>query len=417
VLTCATLIALLSTDATTFAQWPQWGGPKRDFTVKAEGLAEEWPDDGPRKLWHRELGDGYSSIAVDDGMLYTMYRKTPTDEKEYTVALEANTGATVWEYGVPSPITPDMVRYGPGPHSTPLVAGNRLYTVGANGALHCFVKESGKVRWHHDLLDKYDIDVPEYGYSCSPLAYKDTIILSAVGEDAPRQMLVAFDQTSGHVRWESQSLSRGASEHCEYSSPIIINLDGEDQLIFVTNEQLAGFAPNDGRLLWTHPCPNNGVNVSTPVWNGANVLFFSSAYNSGARAIRLTRKDGTTAPEELWYSRKMRIHHGDAILIGDYVYGSSGDFGRAFFMSMNIETGKRAWVDRRFAKATTIYVNGRLIILDEDGQLALATASPEGLTVHSQHRVTEPISWTAPTLTGTTLYVRDRKHIMALDLG
>ena len=144
----------------------------------------------------------------------------------------------------------------------------------------------------------------------------------------------------------------------------------------------------------------------------------SSAYDSGSRVIKLTKQEGKTVPEQLWYSRKMRIHHGNAVRIGDHVYGSSGDFGTAFLVGMEIKTGKVAWRDRGFAKATCVVGDGKLIILDEDGQLALATATPQGLTVHSKCKVaTEEYAWAAPTLVGKTLYVRDRKHIMALDLG
>ena len=113
----------------------------------------------------------------------------------------------------------------------------------------------------------------------------------------------------------------------------------------------------------------------------------------------------------------MRIHHGNPIRIGDYIYGSSGDFGPAFFMAMNLKTGKIAWRKRGFRKATCVYGDGKVIILDEDGNLALATATPDGLTVHSKCTIAEPYAWAAPTLVGKRLYVRDRKHIMAFDLG
>ena len=121
-------------------------------------------------------------------------------------------------------------------------------------------------------------------------------------------------------------------------------------------------------------------------------------------------------PEELWYSRKMRVHHANAIPLGDYVYGSSGDFGPAFFMGVNVRTGEIVWRERGFAKSTCVYADGKLILLDEDGQLALATATPQGLTVHSKCKLTERYSWAAPTLVGTKLYLRDRKNILALDL-
>ena len=412
--TCLTVVLTTQTEA----QWPQWGGPDGNFMIETRGLANTWPEDGPPKLWSREFGEGCSSIIVEDSVLYTMYRKEPTAEKEYTVALDAKTGKTLWEHGNPSPITAQMNQFGSGPHSTPLVVGNRLYSIGANLALHCFDKKTGKVIWKHDLLEEYDITVGVYGYSASPLAYKDMIILPIVGKKPNTLTLAAFDQATGRAVWKNQSVKRDQSEHGDYSTPVIITLDGEDQIVFFTNEQLVAFQPSDGKVIWRHPFPNQvGVNVSTPVWNGKDLLFCSAGYGAGARAIRLTRENGKTTPEELWHSKKMRMHHCNAILIGDHVYGSSGDFGPAFFMAMNLESGKPAWRKRGFSKANCVYGDGKFIILDEDGQLALATASPEGLTIHSKCTITERISWTSPTLVGKTLYIRDRNHIMALDLG
>ena len=409
----AGLLTLLLVNSAV-GQWPQWGGPDRNFTIRTEGLADSWPEDGPRKIWYRELGDGYSSIIVDDGTLYTMCRR---GEDEFTVALTAATGETLWEHGNPSPITRVMAQYGPGPHATPLVVGDRLYSIGANLDLHCFEKKTGKVIWRHDLLEEHNLTVPSYGYACSPLAYKSTIILPVGGEGKQEEVLTAFDQATGRVVWRSQSADRRFTRECEYSSPLIITLDGADQLVFLTNERIAGFNPDDGTLLWEYAHANEtGVNVSMPVPVGEDSLFCSGAYDSGARLIKLTRAADKTTVEELWYSRKMRVHHGNAVLIGDHVYGSGGDFGPAFFIAMDVKTGRPTWRKRGFSKANCVYGDGKLIMLDEDGQLVLATATPDDLIVHSRCRMTERLSWTAPTLVGTTLYLRDRRHIMALDL-
>ena len=157
--------------------------------------------------------------------------------------------------------------------------------------------------------------------------------------------------------------------------------------------------------------------MSTPVWDGEDLIFISAAYGSGSRGIQLTKKEGRTVPKELWHSKKLRIHHANAVIIGDHVYGSSGDSAAAFLVGMDVRTGAVAWRERGFAKATLVLGDGKLVVLDENGQLALATVTPEGLTVHAKCTVAERTAWAAPTLVGTTLYVRDRKHIMALDLG
>jgi outer membrane protein assembly factor BamB len=360
---------------------------------------------------------------VDGDLLFTMYR---VNDDEFAVALDAKTGKTVWEHKNPSPFTKEMAEFGPGPHSTPLIVGDRLYTIGTNAVLHGFDKKSGKVLWKHDLPAEYGAPVPGRGYGASPIAYKNTVIVVVdrkheevePGKEAPKaepgqaQSLMAFDQETGSVVWKAQDFDMS------YASPIMIKFDGKDQLVIFTGGELAGLSPENGELLWTLPHKTQfGANLSSPMWNGKDILFCSAAYDSGSRAVKLSQKDGKTLPEELWYSRKMRIHHGNSVHAGNYVYGSSGDFGPAFFMGMDLPSGKIAWRERGFSKANCVLAAGKLIILDEDGQLALATATPDGLTVHSKCKLLEKYAWAAPTLVGTKLYIRDRKNIMALELG
>ena len=410
------------------AQWAQFGGPNRDFKVEAKGLAEKWPESGPKKIWERDLGDGYSTIVADDGMLYTMYR---TGEDEFSIGLDAKTGKTVWEHKHPSPATEVMNQFGPGPHTTPLVDGNFAYTIGTNGVLNAFDKKSGTILWSHDMVKKFNAYVPDRGYGASPIVYKDNLIVvvdrpredenekpkegekkkNTEGGISEAQSIVAFDKKTGEPRWTSQDLPVG------YSSPILIKFEGQEQLVFVLQKDIIAISPATGELLWKHGLKPEGVNITTPVFDGKDTIFASSAYDSGSRAIKLGKKDGNIVPEELWYSRKMRVHHGNVIILGDYVYGSSGDFGPAFFMAVNLKTGETAWRERGFTKANTVFADGKLIILDEDGQLALATVDPKGMKVLSQAKVAERYAWAAPTLVDKTLYVRDRRKIMALDLS
>ena len=392
-----------------YGQWTQFGGPDRNFSVSRAHLANKWPDGGPKELWKRELGDGHGTVLVDGDALYAMYR---TDQDEFTVSLSRKTGETLWEHKNPSPTTKLMEQYGAGPSSTPLIVGNRLYTIGTNMLLHCFNKGSGDIIWKHDLITKFGATVPGRGYCASPIAYGDTIILAVGGDDKEGQSVVAFGQSNGAVIWKNQSFQ------VTHASPIVINFKGEDQLVFFMGSELIGLDPSSGELLWSHPHKTQyGANLSTPLFDGKDILFSSAAYDSGARAIRLSREGGKTVAKELWYTRKMRLHHGNAVELGGYVYGSTGDFGPAFFMAMHLETGQIAWRERGFKKATSVYGDGKLIILDEDGKLALTAISPSGLRVLSTCQITERYSWAAPTLAGRTLYVRDRKNIMALDVG
>ena len=401
------LLVLMPVTTALAQDWAQWGGPHRNFISDTKGLATTWPATGPRRLWQRELGEGYSAIAVERGMLFTMYRK---GDNEVAIALDAATGKTVWEYSYAAPFSPEYdMSNGPGPHATPLVSGDMVFTSGATGKLNCLDKKTGKLLWSHDLIKEFQGTVRVNGYSCSPIAYKDTIVMMVGG---PSSSLVAFNRQNGSVVWKKHDFRNSTS------SPIIINVDGQDQLVAFMWSDIVGVDPNNGNLLWSHAHPaEHGLNTSTPVWGPDNLLFMSSGYGGGSRVLKLSRAGDKTTVEEVWANSLMRIHFSNAIRVGDFVYGSSGDFGPAPFTAVNVKTGNVVWRNRSFPRASALFADGRFIILDEDGHLLLATATAEGLTVTSKAELLQNQSWTVPSLSGTHLYLRDRKNIVALELG
>lgn len=393
--------------------WPQWGGPNRDFTVETTGIADRWPENGPKRLWHRELGKGYSSIVADGGVLYTMYRNPARLGAEFTIALDAATGDTLWEHGRPSPWREDDWDYR-GPNATPLVCDDSLYTVGFNAVLRCFDKKDGRVRWKHDLPREFGGEVPRWGYSWSPIAYGETVIMSAGQPEGSKRgggSLLAFDKSSGSLVWKSQTFRMG------HASPILITFDDRKQLVLYTMDGVMGVDPANGQRLWEWSCPREGPGhvVTTPVWNGKDTLFITSAgeHHKLGTALKLAQQDDQIVSEVLWGSTKNGVYGVAPIRIGNHLYGSND---RAL-MCFDFHTGERKWYERDFPRAKCVRADGKFIILDENGWLTLATASPERLTIHSRCNVTERWSLTPPTLVGTTLYIRDERHIMALDVG
>jgi outer membrane protein assembly factor BamB len=401
------VVLALSGSASAQSDWPQWGGPQRDFTAPVTGLAGKWPEGGPRQLWRRTLGDGYSAIAVEKDRLFTMYRR---GDEEVAIALDATTGKTIWEYPYAAPFTKEYdMSNGPGPHATPLVAGDLVFTSGATSKLHALNKRTGRLVWSHDLIKEFNGTIRPNGYSCSPLAYKDLILMQVGGAGSA---LVALRQSDGTVVWRKGDFKNSTS------SPIIIKVDGEEQLVAFMFGEIIGVRPATGDLLWSHPHQTDyGLNTSMPIWGPDNLLFVSSGYNGGSRVIKLTRKDGKTIVEEQWFHRLMRVHFGNCIRVGDRVYGSSGDFGPAPLTAVDIKTGKIVWRDRSLGRASLIYADNHFILLDEDGQLALATPTQTGLEIQSKVQLLSKVAWTVPTLAGRTLYIRDRGQILALALG
>src|SRR5688572_25704759 len=207
-----------SADPWAAGTWLQWGGPNRDFLIEASGLADKWPETGPPALWSRPLGTGHSAIIADEGRLYTMYRagngkstggggraQGPFEAEEAVIALDAKSGQTLWEHKYPS--RREDFSFGAGPHSTPLIAGDRLFTIGTNQQMFAFDKRTGKVLWSHDFIKEFRSPellirpVVKTGYGCSPIAYRDTIICSVGGPGRSEERRVGKE---GRARWWPQ---------------------------------------------------------------------------------------------------------------------------------------------------------------------------------------------------------------------
>jgi len=400
--------------------WRQWGGPDRNFVADARDLADSWGENGPATLWSRPLGLGHSSIVVDDGMLYTLYRpggqvsrNGPWEPREIVIAMDAGTGETVWEHEYPS--EPLNFSYGAGPHATPLVVWDLVFTAGTNKQLFAFDKKSGDIVWSHDLVAEYGAPptlrrpAVKAGFAQSPLAWSDTIILQVGG---PGQSVMAFRQSDGEVVWRSGDFL------VAQSAPLLIEVDGQPQVVVLGGQSVNGLDPDTGAILWSHPHDTDGdMNNSMPVWGPDNLLFISSAYNQGSRVLRLSGSGGETAVEEVWFSNRLGLMFANAIRVGDHIYGTDGDFGPAFVTALDVRTGEVAWQERGFGRSSFVHAGDKTILIDEDGDLALARLSPDGMELLARAPIFDTTSWTVPTLVGTTLYARDREKIVALDLG
>lgn len=388
--------------------WTRWGGPNGNFRTASRGLATDWPEAGPPRLWERNLGDGFSSLLFEDGRLFTMYR---TEDEEVVVALDSRNGSTIWEFAyTASPREGHVDEFGRGPRSSPLLVGERIFTIGVAGLFHALDKNSGKLLWSKDLwAEPLSGNFLLHGYAASPIAFEDTVIVMVGGEGTG---LVALHQSDGEIAWKAQDF------HSSYSTPQVLEVDGELQLVAFMGKEVVGVDPHNGALKWRYPMANQfEQNVTMPTLVDGRYLFIS-AYQTGARGLKLTHEEsGATKVGELWTTRKIQFYHATTVNVGDWIYGSTGLRAPAFMAAVNAKTGEIAWRERGFAKATCVGADGKLFILDEDGTLAVATATPEGLEVHSRATVLDRVSFTPPTIVGTTMYLRNRKQVVALDLG
>ena len=252
--------------------WTQWGGPHRNFQTEAKGIKDTWPATGPRVMWKRPIGEGYSSPVIEGRSLFTMYGKSG---QEVVLAAHAETGATLWEQTAPTTFQSDVAReMGNGPYATPLIVGNRLFTIGVDGRLQCLDKSSGKLLWTQQLWSGLRGSRLTYGYASSPIAFRDTIVVPVGGRG---RALMAFNQGDGKVAWAKNDFGN------VYSSPILIDVGGLEQLAIVLDGAVLAVNPHNGDLQWQIPFKADySIAVATPLWGPDNLMFVSSEYNSVA---------------------------------------------------------------------------------------------------------------------------------------
>ncbi len=411
-MTSTRLMTILTTGlAATFcaeasAQWTQWGGAKQECKVNVRGLANEWPTSGPPVIWSRDLGEGYSSVLCSGERLYTMYRK---GDEDHVAAMSSKDGKTAWDFAYESkPHEKHIKEFNSAPRATPVLDDGRIYAVSCQGIMHCLDAKTGEKIWRKDLWTAYEpATFLNHGYSASPYIYKDTVIMIVGGKG---QAVVAFDKKTGAEKWKSLDFD------ASYATPKLIDVDGQKQLLCFMAHELIAINPEDGKLHWSFEHGNSyGQNISMPLFGDDNIIFISSVDTGGSRGLKLSRKDDKTEVEELWHNKRVKIHHQNAVRVGDTVYASTG--GPGIFQAIDVHTGDILWRERGFATSNVLYADGEFIIVDEEGHLGLATGCPEFFQIHAKVSLLGARSWTVPTLVEKTLYLRDSRKLLAVDLG
>ena len=382
------------------AEWSQWLGPDRNGKSPETGLLASWPASGPEKVWQVEsLGQGYSSLAFADGMLFTQGVK---EGKQYLIALDAATGRLEWqtEHG-----RSYSNRRGGGPRGTPTVDADRVYALGAAGNLICADAATGAKIWERHMLKAYQARNIHWGISESPLVDGNRLIVNAGG---PGASIVALDKSTGNELWRTQS------DEASYSSGVAVEIGGVRQYVFFTGEAAVGVLAANGELLWRYqPVSNSTANAATPVVRD-NLVFLSSDYGTGCALLRLESDGRSTSAAEVYFSREMRNHYSTSILIGDHLYGFSG----RILTAMEFETGKVAWRDRSVGKGQVIHADGRLYILSDDGVVGLVEPNPDEYREVSRFVIgsREYPTWTLPVIAAGRLYLRDQERLYAYDV-
>ena len=392
-------LALLAAGPAAAADWPQFRGVNRDGVSAETGLPRSFPAEGPRVVWKRAIGEGFSGISVVGDRLYTMDSDGTT---EYVLALEAGSGKEIWRVPAGPKLNDSM---GNGPRTTPTLDNGTVYAMGSHGKLLALKAADGAKIWEVELTQAFGAKRPNWGYSGSPLIDGDLLILEVGGKDG--KGVVAFEKATGKVRW-------GALDgDPAYSSPVVMTIGGIKQYVVPrrANSQTVSLRPEDGSVLWTHPGPFSVI--ATALFIPPDKVYVSGGDDAGAVLMRIKTEGGKATVEELWKTRTMKNHFNNAVLVGDHIYG----FDNATFKSLSVATGEPTWAFRGLGKGSLLVADGDLlIVLSDIGTLLLVKATPDEYTELARFQVMEGKAWTAPTLANGRLYLRDNDEIVALEM-
>ena len=383
--------------------WPQFLGPDRNGVSRGPALVETWDASGPREVWRKSIGAGFSGPVVVQGRLILFHR---VSNSEVVDALDARTGKSQWRYSYPTSYHDDF-GFDEGPRAVPVVVDNVIYTFGAEGQLHAIGLADGKRIWSEDTRARFGVPKDYFGAAGSPLV-EDGRLLANIG--GRRAGIVAFDAKNGKVLWTA------TDDEASYSSATGTTIVGRRSAIFLTRNGLVGLDPVTGaarfRRKW-RARQASSVNVATPLVIG-DLIFVSAEYGPGAAVLRV---DGSKLID-LWASDEvLSNHYATSVYHDGHLYGFHGrqEFGPSF-RAVELVTGKVRWSEDRFRAGTVTLVGDRLLILRESGELVMAAASPDAFRPLVRAQILPPIVRAYPAIADKFLYVRNENTLVCLDL-
>ncbi len=376
--------------------WPQFRGRDRDGIAEATaGEVARLVAAPPKVRWRAPLGAGYSGIAISRGAIFTLYAR---DTFEFAARFDDRDGREVWREKIGNTYDAEFTL---GPRSTPTVDLGVVYALGSFGNLVALDAGDGATRWAVDLAQLFKLPQPRFGYTSSPLIVDDLLVVQIGGEE--RRFVAAFDKWSGAVVWNV------CIDDAGYSSPIVVRRGGEQELIFVTLDEIVAVSLS-GTVLWRFPWPGWN-NIAMPIPVPPDQLFVSHNEDDGALLLQLADEHGEVRPQEVWRNRFFRNHFSSSVLAGGELYG----FDNATLRCVDAATGRQRWAYRGLGKGSLIFAAGYLVVQSDLGDLVLVEARPDSYQEVARYTLLSGKCWTAPALAGGKLYLRNEEEMIALE--
>jgi len=385
----AAVVLLAALPTARAADWPQWRGPTRNGISSETGWRSQWTGAGPRRLWSLSVGQGFSSLAVKDGRVYTMGHEGGRD---IVTCANALTGKVVWQHRYPC----ESGDY-PGPRATPTLHEGRVYTFSREGLALCLDAATGKPLWQRPL-GREGGEAPNWGYAGSPLIQGDLVIYNAGASG------IALDKKTGRIVWKGEAGKAG------YASPVAFTgVGGQSGVAIFSDKGLVAVDARSGRRLWQHPWETSfDVNAADPIFSG-DTVFISSNYGKGGALLRLSGG----RPAVVWENRNMRNHVNTSVLVGGALYGNDENT----LKCIDLRTGAERWRMRGMGKGGLIAADGKLLVLTERGELVIVRATPNQFTELARAKVIDGTCWTHPVLANGLVYCRSQEGtLVCVDL-
>lgn len=380
--------------------WTQFRGPDRDGHYRQRTIRTDWPSDGLRPIWKQPVGGGYASFAIARGRAFTIEQR---GEQEVVAAYDVASGRELWTNSWRAAFREFMG--GDGPRATPTWSDGLVYALGAEGELRCLDDATGRVVWRTNILEDARAENLQWGMAASPLIVDDTVIVLPGGRDGGS--VVAYDRRTGKKMWSSLSDQAG------YSSPMLVTLAGVRQVIVFSATRLMGLEPGSGKVLWEYPWKTQfEINASQPLVIDANRLFVSTGYGTGAAVVELSPSGAGLAVREVWRNIRMKNQFSSSVLHEGFVYGLD----ESILACVDAATGELKWKGGRYGYGQIMLASGHIIVLTEDGSLALVRATPESHQEVVRFPVLDSKTWNHPAIADGFLLVRNLKEMAAFDV-
>lgn len=404
----AILLCLLFATRLWATDWPQFLGPTRNGVYPGNDLAETWPKEGPRTLWQRNVGQGFSGPVIAGRKLVLFHRVA---DKETVECLDAANGKTLWKFDYPTAYTDDF-GFDEGPRATPSIAAGRIFTYGAEGMLHCLDFNTGKKIWSVDAKKQFNAPKGFFGIACSPLVEGNEVLLNIGGADGAG--IVAFDAATGKVLWKC------SDDPASYSSPVAATVNGRRFAFFFTRRGLVAVDPANGKIQFQFPWApriNASVSTATPLVIG-DMIFLSASYGAGAILLRVR----DNAVEKIWSADDvLSNHYATSVERNGFLFGIDGRTDPGFspppsLRCVELKTGKIRWQTSDVGAATLTLAGDQLLILTEKGELIRAPASPDAFKPNARAQILPFQVRAFPAFADGCLFARSKDKLVCVDL-